>query len=270
MAVLTSDGHPASDEEIAAMFRLPAGTAVATSAEPARWVEEALAEGPFVSVRGEIPATFEAYARVLHPAQRAEDWTAVRWAEVAAETGGTVHRLMQFERVAGLPPYTDPAWGTRPREGDVCAVAGPLLEVLRRQTTTPDRCVLGIWEGYGGQDMVPWLMNAPRLSKPREYLLLEGPADAVIGFCQQPWNPPSVWWPSDRAWFVATDIDIDSTYVGGSRACVDAILEHPALESFPAEPDDPIHGGADQINPPVAGEEPKRKRRSRRRRRGEP
>ena len=40
---------------------------------------------------------------------------------------------------------------------------------------------------------------------------------------------PSMWWPADRAWFVATEIDGYSTYVGATAACVEAVLADPAL-----------------------------------------
>ena len=237
------------------MFRLPAGASIAHSPESARWAEDALADAPFATVRGEIPAVFEGYARILHPARRrvGNRWDAVRWAEVAAETGATVHRLMQFERIAKIPddPNTQLSWGERPRSRGVCDIVTPLFDILRRHTSVPDRSSVGIWEGYGGLDMVPELSAAPRMSKPhRTYLLIEVRGEPVTGFCERAWEPPSVWWPEDRAWFVATDIDIDSTYVGGSRSCVDEILGHSALEAFPAELDDPIHIGSDLINPP--------------------
>ena len=29
---------------------------------------------------------------------------------------------------------------------------------------------------------------------------------------------PNLWWPADRAWRVASDIDLPSTYLGGTRA----------------------------------------------------
>jgi hypothetical protein len=33
-----------------------------------------------------------------------------------------------------------------------------------------------------------------------------------------------MWWPEDRAWFVATEIDFDSTLVGCRRLCGAALL----------------------------------------------
>ena len=75
----------------------------ATSARPARWVEEALREGKFHRVSGTVPARFEAYVAVLYPAWRCvcveeganpeyhdEPGEPIRWADVA-ETGLPVH-----------------------------------------------------------------------------------------------------------------------------------------------------------------------------------
>jgi len=58
--------------------------------------------------------------------------------------------------------------------------------------------------------------------------------------------------PDDRAWFVSTDIDLASTYVGGSRVCIDAILSAEEVEALPASIDDPLGVAADTINPSTA------------------
>jgi hypothetical protein len=52
---------------------------------------------------------------------------------------------------------------------------------------------------------------------------------------------PNQWWAEDRSWAVATEIDLDSTWVGGSEELVAAVLDHPELEAFRADPDAPQH-----------------------------
>lgn len=54
---------------------------------------------------------------------------------------------------------------------------------------------------------------------------------------------PSMWWPEDRTWFVSTDVDAYSTYVGGSAACIDAVLGCPALETMAVDPETPTDPG---------------------------
>jgi hypothetical protein len=54
---------------------------------------------------------------------------------------------------------------------------------------------------------------------------------------------PTIWWPADRAWLVATEVDGYVTYVGGTRMCVDAILAAPTLKAARVTADDPIAPG---------------------------
>ena len=62
------------------------------------------------------------------------------------------------------------------------------------------------------------------------------PSFAIGGFPQT----PSIWWPDDRAWCVATEVDGYDSYVGGSQACIDAVLASELLRAGPIAPDTPI------------------------------
>ncbi|WP_119699068.1 hypothetical protein [Rhodococcus ruber] len=57
------------------------------------------------------------------------------------------------------------------------------------------------------------------------------------------------WWPQDRAWCVATDIDLGTSYVGGSRQCVEAILDRPELEAFEISAEMNVQRDSDTVNP---------------------
>jgi hypothetical protein len=59
---------------------------------------------------------------------------------------------------------------------------------------------------------------------------------------------PALWWPADRAWCVATDPELMSTYVAGPVEVVEALLAS-MLEVHPARPDDPVGYVADALNP---------------------
>jgi len=63
-------------------------------------------------------------------------------------------------------------------------------------------------------------------------------------------EPPTLVWPSDRAWFLAGDVDLDSTYIGGSAALVTAVLAQPGLEAWPADTTDRVSIDSDSINGP--------------------
>ena len=72
------------------------------------------------------------------------------------------------------------------------------------------------------------LAPIPRVERPhRTYFLLKGPIAAATTLVHPgpvaSWHPPDLWWPDDRSWFVATDVDLWSFYVGGDRAFLDAI-----------------------------------------------
>ena len=49
-----------------------------------------------------------------------------------------------------------------------------------------------------------------------------------------------LWWPNDRSWFVAMDVDLEWTFVAGGRDLVDRILEHPGLEAVATAPGNPV------------------------------
>jgi hypothetical protein len=69
--------------------------------------------------------------------------------------------------------------------------------------------------------------------------------DGTTGFSQE---SPSIMWPSDRSWFVATEVDLDSTFVGGSAALIDGLLADERLEAWRVLATDPVDGGSDRIN----------------------
>lgn len=61
----------------------------------------------------------------------------------------------------------------------------------------------------------------------RRYYLLTGPVDAALELrdparigAPDGWRHPDLWWPDDRGWFVATDVDFWSLYVAGDAAFV--------------------------------------------------
>ena len=120
---------------------------------------------------------------------------------------------------------------------------GSLIEHLEPATTTPDRCLFAVWEGFGGlmvsRDLEPGL-DLPH----RRYHVFTGPiAAAHTSFGVGPLDDQSanLWWPADQAWCVATEVDLSRTYVGGSRRCIEAILADPrlgAIETTAATPHD--------------------------------
>ncbi|CAN5279006.1 hypothetical protein BH11ACT2_BH11ACT2_23500 [soil metagenome] len=99
----------------------------------------------------------------------------------------------------------------------------------------------------------------PTLSLPdREYVLLDADVrefvdaalvdSAGIGWHSGFGPSPNLLWPADRAWFLATEIDFDSTIIGASRALIDEILATSTLESAEVDADTSLAWDADTIN----------------------
>jgi hypothetical protein len=220
-----------------------------------------------------LPVTFAAYGRVLHPAGRASavgDQVEVSWADVAAANGRIAHAVMEWVALTGdwrfLTEGGQPGvWDSPPSIGALpVRQTASLAAVLERFTTMPSECWFGVWEGYGA---APYSLRAvPRISMPqRPMVLLRGPLSAAsTAFLKRGWpESASLWWPDDRSWCVATDIDLMSTYVGGSVECVAALLADDRLEAFAVSVDQTLHWKGDTLNPtpdppPVATVTPRR------------
>ena len=215
--------------------------------EPARWLtERSPGHGDFGTVAGVAAPGFDAYARVLHPASL--DERPVRWATVAAAYGREVAPGSRWHEVAGMDPdyynvseYGLPGvWDEHPAEGPTPpAVAQALIPVLARHTGTSEHCWYGLWHGYGRWDFG----HVPTFATPeREEVLLSGTlAEAVSPVSLDEFAElPDLWWPQDRAWCLGGDVDLVSTYVGGSRALIAELLAAPELETYPVAPDAPV------------------------------
>jgi hypothetical protein len=234
-----------------------------TSVEQAEWIAERLAPSGTGLVTEVVPGGFEAYARLLHPAkgpgQRWED--TVRWAEIAAWSGMPLRSDSQFASVA-LPPHEpqDPApWDAGPLRGSLDAVdAAALVGILATHTAAPGCCWFCVWDGYGwdnavlftvggspdvslkAADPVPAGVRAgPRVRLPgRDYLLYSGAVDDALAFVDSEGQTPNLWWPADRSWCVASEIDLAWTYIGGSAELVRRLESESRIEVLPASPKD--------------------------------
>lgn len=206
-----------------------------------------------------LPVIFDAYARVLHPAGLAPasgDDVDVRWSEVAAANGRIAHAAMEWVAITGdwrfmteggQPGVWDrpPSLGSLP-ERQAASLAG----VLARFTATPSDCWFAVWSGYGNAPFDPRAVQLVAMPE-RPMVLLGGPLRAAgTAFSAGNWpQSASLWWPDDRSWCVATDIDLQSTYVGGSTECIEAVLGDDRLESFAVSIGQVVDWRSDTLNP---------------------
>jgi len=158
-----------------------------------------------------------------------------------------------------------------------------LCKILTSQTTDPAHCYFGLctiqsWlDSFSAQELKPLL----KLPMERDHVVLAGPLSAVdqivrayparspssITFVARygdkplpeaeelQWErreAPNLIWPADRSWFVVSEVDFDSTLVGGSIELIGSIVKSPGLEAWQVEPADSLAADADQINRPLA------------------
>jgi hypothetical protein len=148
---------------------------------------------------------------------------------------------------------------------------GTLAGLLADHTSAADACSFALWSGFGEGGSATLYMAAGSLTQRlatrwaraeerwrdwrirqrhrrlptfsllgggRRYLLFHGRATVAESFWSSTGHCPAIWWPEDRAWFVHTEIDGTSTYVGGSRVMIDRLVGDQILESFEMNPGD--------------------------------
>ena len=200
-----------------------------------------------------MPRGFAGYARIFHPAV---DHTGVpvHWAQVAQRTGRIYHPAVQWPSLVGSTDYNfdlGEMWQYPPNMGSLPpSIAMPLVEILREQTSTPDQCWFGVWEGSGA--LAASVQSAPKFELPnRRYHLMRGPVDGLLDNVDElPFTRSvNLSWPNDRAWIVAAEIDFVSTYIGASRSCIEQIFRCADIEAVEVDPTDGVAWNADLLNP---------------------
>jgi len=107
---------------------------------------------------------------------------------------------------------------------------GPRLEL-------PERSYVLFAAPLGGFADPQWIHDAPWRDRPAE----------AHGFPPSA-QTPGLLWPEDRAWVMVSEIDLDSTIIGGSAALVAAICAEPALEAHPIPEDAYLTWDSDEVN----------------------
>lgn len=198
---------------------------------------------------------------------------ATSWHVVADRQGTVLHPSAQWDYLAGWAEASSGVGGDRSRDeqplvGSLDHRTLPLLcDVLARHTSTPGQCWLALWIGFGKYPAA-WEASPTFRLPHRQYWLFESPLAQVVehsvAFATKqfddgdPWldrildwghvQSPQLWWPQDHAWAVASEIDYDSTVVGGRAALVEELVRNPDLECLPIAPDTSLYFDADRIN----------------------
>jgi hypothetical protein len=200
-------------------------------------------------------------------------WREVRWREIAEANGKIAHPAMQWPSITAshdIDRGTQPElWERAPQRDSLpLRLTRVLCEILANFTRTQERCWCAVWEGYGYMVGLRSDSTRPRLGMwNRPMIVACGPLSAVPeksftdGFADAPehdtgwesgerYRSPSLWWPDDRAWCVATDVEMQETYLGASAACVNRLLTDERLEIMRVTADQDITWASDVINRP--------------------
>ena len=247
----------------------------------ALWIAARLSDC-FGVVTRTVPAGFDAYARIFHPADPGAT-AQLRWSEVAESNGRIMHALAQYAQISSSAPgRAEPAPLAdiqAPETGDLePACLRSLCDVLAHHTAAPARCWFAVCEqgwgapGGGGQVVssglgspapairqapAAWQLDprAPAFTLPhRSYALFTGRLDDALKigrWVTGDWfvpQSPNLFWPDDRSWCVASEIDFDSTLVGGSTDLIAEIVDRHDLEAWPVGPDDSLAWDGDTLN----------------------
>lgn len=219
----------------------------------AHWIAERLLR-PSESetlVEAVIPRGFPAYCRLLHPATlyKSGSIVSVRWGDLARQNGREAHRLMQWESISQREGGDTgrELWSAKPEMGTLPKAA---RQVLCEYLLPCDDSVCAlVWTGSAS--IAGLFKSWPTFSlSHRRYLLAQLPLAAIReGFLKEAtYVSPNLWWPQDKSWLVATEVDMRSTYVGGSQTLISLLLEDSALESWPAFLSDRADLSGDVLN----------------------
>jgi hypothetical protein len=172
----------------------------------------------------------------------------VSWKAVADANNRMAHPAMEWGSIVGSwdVQRQQGVWDRRPDVGRLpVPTAEQLARVLKRFSRT-EGVMYALWNGYGGMR----IDNAPLIQLPnRPMYVVAGSIDDATEPFGIPGRTANLWWIGDRQWCAATDIDLMTTYVGGSTTCIQAIINNDALEAMPVHSDQRVTWDADAINP---------------------
>lgn len=232
----------------------------ASGTESAAWLVESLSKAGFAeSVASLVPGGYAAYARIFHPAYRLHAGVRrpVRWTALAAQSGRVAHPLMQFDNIVAPNSGGKESTGLEfPDEGSLpTELAIPLTEVLESYTGSAP-VYYAVWVGFGCLDRV--VRSSATFDIPgRRMYLMNAPLEAMkSSLCAKATNVSTVFhqsanlvWSANRAWCLASEIDLNSSYLGGSRELIRSVLNQPDLEVLNVTAEDEITALSDRINP---------------------
>lgn len=211
----------------------------APSADPATWLAEAV-DGRPGTVGALVPNRYASLLRLLPPEPAGDEWwhryreLFVTVAEVGAEHTST----------PGLAWFA--VWEGHGFQAGATRIGwrDPPADEAERQWRAEQRARQEIFDRERNAAITAALNGVPQFDLPhRRHYLVSGPLSATrdLRYPDGPdWRNPDLFWPDDRSWFAATDVDIWSLYVGGTAAFTDELMRRTPTPCEIVGTDDPL------------------------------
>lgn len=201
-----------------------------TDTSVAQWAQDRQS-GDIRRVDFQVPSGFDGYCRVFHQIQGStED---LSWADFANKAGLVMYPGIKWPDIES---ELDNTKGGSPQDGtmdDSSFVR--FLRVIRERSASNSELIAGFWDGL--YDFA--ILDAPTATLGlREQVLFKVGLDALISAVDSSYaQAPGVLWPTDRSWYMSTNIDYNSTIIGGSGGLIAALIADRSLEAIEISPD---------------------------------
>lgn len=185
----------------------------------------------------QVPSGFDKYCRIFH---RVPDQEGIlrTWSSFASVVGIDLTEQTHWYSIAQRDESLK--W-IGPTEGALDEVsARGFLTVLSGRLDPSSMLFAGFWRGssrFQGSDR-----GLPTVTLGlRDQVLFRLTLSALSGdseeFSRESLEFPGILWPEDMSWYLSTDIDYNSTIVGGTSDFIDSIMENASVEAVVISPD---------------------------------
>lgn len=209
------------------------GAALAVDTTVSAWAHQRQSSDVY-RVDFQVPAGLDRYCRILHRVY-SSDGPLLPWSGYAQSVGVEIGPRTHWHEIARRDPQLQ---NVGPVESSLDeASAQAFLKFLARHLDPNASIYAGFWIGWSWLHGIdPNFPTAPLGL--RDYVLFSVPLSALIReYRSDPSQFPGVLWPEDQSWYLSTDVDYNSTLVGGTDEFISSLIADQPLESLPIGPD---------------------------------
>lgn len=212
------------------------GFELVTDATVADWASRRQS-GDLYRVDFQVPAGFDKYCRILHRVHGPYD-SFLPWSGYAHSVGVTIRPDTHWYEIARRDPGLR---GISPDVGGLDEISGPsFIEFLTEHLPADAHVFAGYWDGIQPLHKPGSSFPTARLGLRDRVLFQVSLAALAATFHSESgflFDFPAVLWPEGRSWYLSTEVDYNTTLVGGSEEFIEALLAHEVIEAFPIGPD---------------------------------